>query len=127
MALIRQHLPSTLSELLLQQYHQQAATAAVAFRICGYSAAAVPQLEEDELVLKASNALEEIKAAGTLKVERQITTPQSATVGRTQHRLRRGRGGSFMLATMSVCVNGLDVRKYIPHALWHTMQIGPGV
>lgn len=36
---------------------------------------------DDELVQKASKALDEIKAAGTLKVERQITTPQSATVG----------------------------------------------
>lgn len=36
---------------------------------------------DDELVQKASKALDEIRAAGTLKVERQITTPQSATVG----------------------------------------------
>jgi len=100
---LRQHLPSTISKLLLQQYHQQAAVAAVTFHVCGYSAAAVPQLEEDELVLKASNALEEIKAAGTMKVERQITTPQSATVGRTPHRLRPGpRGGGSILTTQSL-------------------------
>lgn len=44
---------------------------------------AVPQHadSDDELVSKASRALEEIKAAGTLKVERQITTPQAASVG----------------------------------------------
>lgn len=37
--------------------------------------------QEDELVLKCRQALEDIKAAGTFKVERQITTPQAASVG----------------------------------------------
>jgi hypothetical protein len=35
----------------------------------------------DALVDKARQQLEEIKAAGTYKVERQITTPQAASVG----------------------------------------------
>lgn len=48
----------------------------------GFSAAALPQYaDDDELASKAGKALEEITAAGTLKVERQITTPQAATVG----------------------------------------------
>jgi hypothetical protein len=36
---------------------------------------------EDALVQKARQQLEEIRAAGTFKVERQITTPQAASVG----------------------------------------------
>jgi hypothetical protein len=52
----------------------------------GYSAAALPQYaDNDELVAKASRALDEIKEAGTMKVERQITTPQAATVGESMH------------------------------------------
>jgi hypothetical protein len=35
----------------------------------------------DALVQKARQQLEEIRAAGTFKVERQITTPQAASVG----------------------------------------------
>ncbi|WIA08531.1 hypothetical protein OEZ85_007965 [Tetradesmus obliquus] len=36
---------------------------------------------QDALVLKARQQLEEIRSAGTFKVERQITTPQEASVG----------------------------------------------
>lgn len=90
---VRQQLPGVLRRLLsLQQHHKQhhqgAVVAAGAAWLCGsgsagYSAAAaLPQLaEEDELAVKAGKALEEITAAGTLKVERQITTPQAASVG----------------------------------------------
>jgi hypothetical protein len=73
---------------LVQQQLQHAAAAAGA---CGASVtaggaaqhySAQPAFaDEDELVSKASAALEDIKQAGTWKVERQITTPQAASIG----------------------------------------------
>lgn len=74
-----------LTRRLLQQ-HAAAGLLPAAASVAGWSThsfSAVPQHadSDDELVAKASRALEEIKAAGTLKVERQITTPQAASVG----------------------------------------------
>jgi hypothetical protein len=86
---LRQQLSSMLTRRLLQQ-HAAAGLLPAAASVAGWTQArslsAVPQHadSDDELVAKASRALEEIKAAGTLKVERQITTPQAASVG--EHR-----------------------------------------
>lgn len=86
---LRQRLPSTLARLLLLRHTDTATAAAVGTLTngrAGYSAAALPQYaDDDELVAKAGRALEEIKEAGTMKVERQITTPQAAIVGESMH------------------------------------------
>lgn len=79
---IRHQFSSTLARLVLHQHPDVLAAAAVGACARGYSAAALPQYaDDDELASKAGRALEEITAAGTLKVERQITTPQAASVG----------------------------------------------
>lgn len=81
--LFKQRLGSGIAVLQNQQH----LAAAVTWSAAAFSAAAQPQLVEDELVSKAAQALEDIKAAGTLKVERQITTPQAASVGKSSSHL----------------------------------------
>jgi len=68
------------SSSITQLQQQQAAAA----RLLGTSAAtlaAQPALADDALAAKCAAALSEIQQAGTFKQERQIVTPQAASVG----------------------------------------------
>jgi hypothetical protein len=82
---LRQRLAASLGSLVQQHHHQhhyRAAAAGAALTQCLRSFSADAALAADDaLSVKASEILEQIQAAGTLKVERQITTPQAAFVG----------------------------------------------
>jgi hypothetical protein len=83
---LRQRLSHHLSQIIYPSLPNGAAAAAACrLHLAGFSA--LPQqVDDDALVSTASQALEEIQAAGTMKVERQITTPQSSTVGESNRR-----------------------------------------
>ncbi len=71
-------------QALLIQHHQSlllSATQAVLFSTTLSRHAAEPGPDENGLVWKARQTLEDIHQSGTFKTERQITTPQAASVG----------------------------------------------